>query len=480
MNMLRVWGGGIYEADIFYNLCDELGICIWQDFMFACATYPTFDHSFMENVQAEAEDNIRRLRHHPCLALWCGNNELEQGWVGEEWNNRQMSWGDYSRLFDELLPGIIDKLDPEHSYWPCSPHSPYGDRRDYNNEQWGDAHLWNVWHGKQPFEWYRTSKHRFASEFGFQSFPEPKTVYSYTDPQDRNITSYIMEHHQRSGIGNTTIMTYLLDWFRLPTSFEITLWLSQILQGMAMKYAIEHWRRNMPRTMGTLYWQLNDCWPVASWSSIDYYHRWKALHYMAKRFFSPVLVSGVEDAEKGTVELYITSDLREAFTGKLSWKLTNVEGKNLLDGIKQVSILPLYSRVVHILKLKKYIKEHGIRNLMLWLELSVDGRIVSTNFVSFARPKHFELCKPDITTSVSENNGDNFIVTLTAKAPALFIWLELEGIDTSFSDNFFYLLPGKSVQIDVVPKVLITLSEIKERLRVRSLIDTYDKSSREG
>jgi beta-mannosidase len=473
MNMLRVWGGGIYEADIFYDLCDELGICVWQDFMFAYATYPAFAPTFLENVRAEAEDNIRRLRHHPCLALWCGNNELEQGLVGEEWNERQMSWQDYSRLFDELLPSVVNKLDPERDYWPCSPHSPCGDRKDFNNPRWGDAHLWNVWHGKQPFEWYRTSQHRFASEFGFQSFSEPKTVYGYTEPQDRNITSYVMEHHQRSDIGNTTIMTYLLDWFRLPASFDMALWLSQILQGIAMKYAVEHWRRNMPRTMGTLYWQLNDCWPVASWSSIDYHHRWKALHYMAKRFFSPMLVSGVENTEKGSVEIYTTSDLPETGAGKLSWQVTDVKGKILLQGEKQVEILPRKSRRVHILNLTNYVKEYGIRDLMVWLGLSVNGRNVSANFVSLARPKHLELYEPDIKARVGGKKKGNATITLTAKAPALWAWIELEGLDARFSDNFFHILPGKPVRITVLAKEPISPIEIEKRLRVRSLIDTY-------
>lgn len=473
MNMLRVWGGGIYEADIFYDLCDELGICVWQDFMFACATYPTFDRAFMENVRAEAEDNIRRLRHHSCIALWCGNNEMEQGLVGDEWNDRQMSWSDYSLLFDELLPAIVNKVDPGRGYWPCSPHTPHDDRKAFNDDRWGDAHLWNVWHGKQPFEWYRTSRHRFVSEFGFQSFPEPKTVYGYTEPGDRNITSYVMEHHQRSKIGNTTIMTYLLDWFRLPMDFEMVLWLSQVLQGMAMKYAIEHWRRNMPRTMGALYWQLNDCWPVAGWSSIDYHHRWKALHYMARHFFSPVLVSGVEDIEKGSVELYVTSDLRETGTGKLVWRVTSIAGKTILQGEKQVKVLPGRSRRIQVLRLSRYLREYGNRNLMLWLELSVNGRGVSTNFVSFARPKHLELWEPGIGARVSREKKGSAVVTLTAKAPALWTWLELEDVDARFSDNFFHIPPGKSVRVTISTEEPISLAEIRKRLRVRSLINTY-------
>jgi beta-mannosidase len=471
MNMLRVWGGGIYEADLFYSLCDELGICIWQDFMFACATYPAFDPEFLENVRAEAEDNIRRLRHHPCLALWCGNNELEQGLVGDEWNERQMSWKDYSRLFDELLLATVKKLDPERDYWPCSPHSPHGDRKDFNNPRWGDAHLWNVWHGKQPFESYRTCLHRFISEFGFQSFPEPKTVYGYTEPPDRNIASFVMEHHQRSDIGNTTIMTYLLDWFRVPASFEMTLWLSQILQGIGMKYAIEHWRRNIPRTMGALYWQLNDCWPVASWSSIDYHHRWKALHYMARRFYSPLLVSGVENTEKGNVEIYVASDFLETCAGKLSWQVTDVKGETLINGEKQVEILPHKSQHVKVLNLTKYIKEYGVRDLMVWMELSVNGRSVSNNFVSFARPKHLELCEPDIRANVSCKKG-SATITLTAKAPALWAWLEMDGIDANFSDNFFHILPGKPVRVTVLTEEPVPPLEIKKRLRVRSLIDT--------
>jgi beta-mannosidase len=473
MNMLRVWGGGIYEADVFYDLCDELGICVWQDFMFACSTYPAFDPSFLENVRAEAEDNIRRLRHHPCIALWCGNNELEPGLLADKWDDTHMSWQDYSRLFDELLPAIVKRLDPARDYWPCSPHVPHGDRMKFADDRWGDAHLWTVWHGKQPFEWYRTSQHRFASEFGFQSFPEPKTVYGYTEPPDRNITGYVMEHHQRSDIGNTVIMTYLLDWFRLPSGFDMALWLSQILQGIAMQYAIEHWRRNMPRTMGALYWQLNDCWPVASWSSVDYHHRWKALHYMARRFYSPVLVSGVENMQNGTVDLYVTSDLPENSVGLLSWLITNVKGKTIFQGDKAVAISPRKSRRVHVLKLGKFIKSRGSRDLLAWVELSINGRSVSSNFVSLARPKHLDLVQPDIKAEVSGDKGGGITVTLTAKAPALWVWLELEGIDARFSDNFFHMLPGRPVKVALYTEKSVSLSEIAKRLRVRSLVDTY-------
>jgi beta-mannosidase len=254
-NMLRVWGGGIYEDDAFYELCDHYGICIWQDCMFACSGYAAHDDAFVANVKQEIAENVKRLRHHPCIALWCGNNELEhihQMFLSDTPQPGFMTWDEYTYLFDDVIGRIVKEHDPERAYWPSSSHSPLGDRKDPNNPTCGDAHLWEVWHGRQPFEWYRTCEHRFNSEFGFQSFPEPPVVKSYTAPEDRNITSYIMEWHQRSQIGNDAIIQYMLSWYQLPTSFDMLLWLSQILQGMAMKYAVEHWRRSMPRGHGYL------------------------------------------------------------------------------------------------------------------------------------------------------------------------------------------------------------------------------------
>jgi beta-mannosidase len=473
MNMLRVWGGGIYEPDVFYDLCDELGIAVWQDFMFACSAYPTFDPEFMQNFKIEAEDNIKRLRHHASLALWCGNNEMEQGIMADSRDDTHMSWDDYKKLFDELLPAVVKKHDPERDYWPCSPHKPLGDRTDFMNDRWGDAHLWMVWHGRQPFEWYRTSQHRFVSEFGFQSFPEPRTTESYTAPEDRNITSYVMEHHQRSPIGNGAIMTYMLDWFRLPSDWHNQLWLSQILQALAMKYAVEHWRRNMPRSMGALYWQLNDCWPVASWSSIDYFHRWKALQYLARQFFSPVLVSGVENTAKGTVELYITSDKLEEQYGILSWNVTDVSGLSLLKGNKPVTIASRKSVKVQVLDLSGLIKEYGLRSLMIWTDVSIGGETVSSNYIYFTKPKHMELLDPRIQTDVKTRGKGEVVITLTAKAPALYTWVEVEGEDARFSDNFFHLVPGKPVKITVKAQQPLSLKELKDKLKVRSLWDTY-------
>jgi beta-mannosidase len=396
MNMLRVWGGGIYEQTAFYDWCDELGICVWQDFMFACATYPTYEEAFMANVAQEARQNIRRLRHHASLALWCGNNELEQGLVGDEWTDRTMSWVDYSRLFDELLADLCAELDPETDYWPGSPHTPHDDRRYFNDPRWGDAHIWDVWHALKPFEFYYTCFHRFNSEFGFQSFPEPQMVRSFAKPEDENVTSFVMEHHQRHPNGNSIIMHYMLSWFRLPMSFDMTLWLSQILQGMSIKHAVEHWRRTMPRGMGTLYWQLNDCWPVASWSSLDSDGRWKALHYMARNFFAPLLLSSIPNPDDGSVEIHATSDLLSEMAGVVQWQVTTTSGEEVGRGQETAVIHPNQNTPITTLDLQPLLQQYGARNLLVWLQLQVDGAIVSENLAIFARPKHLLLAQPEI------------------------------------------------------------------------------------
>ncbi|MFW5802766.1 MAG: beta-mannosidase [Verrucomicrobiota bacterium] len=479
MNMLRVWGGGIYEDDSFYEACDEHGICIWQDFMFACSAYPTFDEDFLESVKHEARDNVRRLRHHCCLALWCGNNELEQMNLpsDEGWGAERMPWDEYIRLFDHLLGGIVAELNPEVDYWPSSPHSPRGDRTDHNNPKWGDAHLWDVWHRKQPFEWYRSCTHRFNSEFGFQSFPEPKTAATYTIPADRNITTWVMEHHQRSGIGNTTIMQYMCDWFRLPVGFENTLWTSQILQGMAIKYACEHWRRSMPRGMGTLYWQLNDTWQVASWSSIDYFGRWKALHYMARHFFAPLLVSGLENPENGTVEIHVTNDCRNQTEGTVKWTVTDLKGNVILENSTGFNQPAGSSAAATTADLNELLNTHTPRGLLVWLDLEVGGQSVANNLVLFARPKHLELeRRPGISAEIRETENDTFSVSLNATSPALWTWLEVEDADARFSDNFVHLRPGMPRTITVIPAEPLTKNQLEQRLKIRSLVDTYIES----
>jgi beta-mannosidase len=471
MNMLRVWGGGIYEQSVFYELCDELGICVWQDFMFACATYPTFDDAFMENVAQEAKDNVRRLRHHACLALWCGNNELEQGLVHDTWTDWAMSWDDYGKLFDQLLPQVVAELDPDTDYWPGSPHTPYEDRSYWNDPRWGDAHIWDIWHGMEPFEHYTICLHRFVSEFGFQSFPEPQTVRAFTEPEDENITSYIMEYHQRSPDGNSKIMHYLLDWFRLPTSFAMTLWLSQILQGIAVKHAVEHWRRNMPRSMGALYWQLNDCWPVASWSSLDYDGRWKALHYMARHFYAPLLVSGIANKDEGTVAVHVTNDKHQDVTGEVLWDVTTVQGEEVTGG-RETAVFPANKSMSPVmLDLQEALAEYGRRNLLVWLALRVDELIVSENLVLLARSKHLPLADPAIDWKVVESGNGRYHATLSATRPALWVWLETNDVAIRVSDGFFHLRPNRPRTISLVSPTAV--EAIKDAITVHSLFDTY-------
>jgi len=469
MNMLRVWGGGIYEDDAFYDLCDEYGIAVWQDFMFACGTYPASNDEWLANVREEAIQNVKRIRHHASLAVWCGNNEIEQGMLEPTWENT-VGWDEYHLLFRDLLGEIVAEYDPQTPYWQASPHSP-GNHRDPFDQRVGDTHLWSVWHGKEPFEWYRTRQDRFCSEFGFQSFPEPATVYEFTAPEDRNITSYVMEHHQRSQIGNGTIIHYMLDWYQLPTSFENMLWLSQILQGMAMKYAIEHWRRNMPRSMGTLYWQLNDMWGAPSWASIDWRGRWKALHYMAKRFNNPMLISGLENMDANTVDVHITSDKLDDIASTVIYYVTNVAGKKIRSGKIETSANANSNTPVKQLNFAKEVGEYGKRNLLIWLELYVNDELISDNLALLSRPKHMAFANPQLSidvTSVAENCYD---VTIQAKSPALYVWLELT--DAKFSDNFFDLPANRLKIVRVTTSDATTVKQFRETLQVKSLYDTY-------
>ncbi|KAF0095510.1 MAG: beta-mannosidase [Puniceicoccaceae bacterium 5H] len=472
MNCVRVWGGGKYESDDFYEICDQLGLCVWQDFMFACSAYPAHLKSFMDNVRIEAEENVRRLHHHASMVLWCGNNELEHlyGFIGD--TPGTMSWHHYCALFDDLLAEVCAELCPDIAYWPSSEHSPIGDRMKpaSGDARWGDAHLWSVWHGKQPFEWYRTALHRFCSEFGFQSFPEPKTIETFTNEEDRNLTSFVMEKHQRSPNGNELIFHYMLSWFQVPASFEQQVWLSQILQVLGIQYAVEHWRRNMPRCMGALYWQLNDCWPIASWASIDYFHRWKALHYAARRFFDPVMLSTVEDAEKGSFELFVSNDLREDFSGQINWMVTTPEGEQLREGVVPASAAAGTSNCVGTVELKDLLDQYGPRGLLVFARLDKGEGATSESLVLFERPKHMNFRDPELSLE-AKIEGDEIVATVSAKRPALWAWLTHPDADFRWSDNFFHLAAGetRTLRAKLPPEGQVD----PQKLSVSSLWQTY-------
>ncbi|MDR1803921.1 MAG: glycoside hydrolase family 2 protein [Treponema sp.] len=292
-NSIRIWGGGHYPPDYFYDICDELGLVVWQDFMFACAVYGLTDE-FEENIREELADNIKRIRHHASLGLWCGNNEIEGFAAMMRWVGTSKQRADYIKMFEYVFPQMVKELDPETFYWPSSPSSG-GSFDEPNDPNRGDVHYWDVWHGNKPFSEYRKSFFRYVSEFGFQSFPALKTVESFVLPEDQNVFSYAMERHQRNNSANGKIMTYIYQTFLYPNDFDTLIYASQLLQAEAIKYGVEHFRRNRDRCMGAIYWQLNDCWPAASWASIDYFFRWKALHYYAKRFFQPVMISCHEE-----------------------------------------------------------------------------------------------------------------------------------------------------------------------------------------
>ncbi len=489
MNMLRVWGGGFYEEERFYDLCDQYGILVWQDFAFACSVYPD-DEDFFENVRTEAQQNIRRLQHRASLALWCGNNEMEGGWAGWGWMQRQEQAqrfkAAYDEMFHHMLPVLCMGEDDGRPYWPSSPSS--GVPFDDPGGTWaGDTHNWEVWHGGQPFAHYRNHPSRFVSEFGFQSLPALDTIRTYADAADWNMTSYIMEHHQRNASGNGKIINYMTGHFRLPKDFPSLVYLTQVLQAEAVRAGVEFWRRNKACTSGTLYWQLNDCWPVASWASLDYFGRWKALHYAARRFYAPVLLSA--ELEDTRVTLYLTNDLPEAWAGTVRWSLETLSGEVLATDMEPVTISALGARAVCTLEFADHVRSEaadshlaqlvGARyrhDVVLVYELWREEARVSMGVLSFVPPKHLALTDPGLAVTVVEQEG-GFALTLSAQNLARFVWLTLESdalnTDLVFSDNGFDLPAGRSVTVKVPSAEGWTAEALKSALRVRSLVDSY-------
>ncbi len=467
MNMLRVWGGGIYEDDRFYDLCDRYGIMVWQDFIFSCGTYPP-DEVFFKNVRAEAVENIRRLRHHASLALWCGNNEMEWGWVEWGWDTpeREPLKEAYDRMFHHMLPEICTAEDPDRPYWPSSPSSgtPF---LEPNGGRAGDTHCWDVWHGPELFTGYRRHESRFVSEFGFQALPPMKTIRSFASDTDLNLTSYIMEYHQRSYGGNARIAGYMAAHFRMPRNFEETVYLSQVLQAEAIRTGVEHWRRNRDRVGGTLYWQLNDCWPVVSWSSIDYFGRWKGLHYAIKRLYAPVLLSAEDDGTH--VSLHVTNDTTEEWHGKVSWSLERLDGSRLTTGDIPVSVPALSSIRARDLDFADRLDPDSIRDTVLVCDLADEkGTPVRTIVVPFVPDKHLNLTDPGLRFDVQVENG-TAIVKLRTQRLARFIWLELDGYDVIFDDNLFDLPGGRTATVTFDAPDGLSPASIRERLRIRSL-----------
>lgn len=471
-NAIRVWGGGFYPSDYFFDICDELGLIVFFDLMFACQAIPTRPE-YMATVEQEIKDNLKRIRNHPCLAVISGNNEVEEAFVAWGWQNSQANFEElkqtYLRLFEELCPAIINELCPYIPYVPSSPCAR-GSFVDTRNDNKGDSHYWQVWHGNLPFSEYRNHYFRYLSEFGFESFPSEKTVNSFTLPSDRNIFSRVMEMHQRCKGANGKILNYLSATFLYPTDFGTLLYASQLLQAEAIKYGVEHLRRNRGRCMGTLYWQLNDIWPVASWASIDYYGRYKALQYVAKRFYSPVMISCAEIGETTTrpyvimerpyygyetkAVLDVANETGNTVSGTVYWSLRSSDSAVLCEGKEDITVAPYGNTSLKELDFNKT----DVENNYLYFAFVSESRTVSEGTVLFTAPKHFLFRDPHLRCEI---NGDE--ITVYADAYAKYVEIDSPDSDFVLSDNYFDMNAGK--------KTVRILRGTPKTLKVRSVYD---------
>ncbi|MEK0313242.1 beta-mannosidase [Cohnella sp. 56] len=472
-NTIRVWGGGFYPDDYFYDLCDEYGLIVWQDFMFACGVYPLDDGAFIDNAVAELADNVKRIRHHASIGLICGNNEIEMFFEDGRIANTEENRRAYVSFFEERLPALVGELAPDTFYWPGSPSSG-GDFFESNGQNHGDGHYWDVWHGNQPFTDYRNTYFRYMSEFGFESLPDYRTTLSFTEPEDRNLFSYVMECHQKNPAGNQKILAYLAETFRYPKDLRSLGLVSQLMQAEAMRYGVEHWRRHRGRCMGALYWQLNDCWPTLSWASIDYFGRWKALHYFARRFFAPVLLSACET--ETDVSLHIANERLTALQGNVSWALKDMDGGVLESGGAEFKADPLSAICVAELDFAERLASPDVRRrVYLEYALESDGAPASLGTAYFAPAKYVELKHTDIRADVTEE-ADRFVVELSAPSLARYVELSFWTLDGLFDDNYFDL-PAGTVRRIGLPKAELSkaasLDEIRAELTVTSLTDTY-------
>ena len=476
MNMIRVWGGGIYEDDLFYDLCDEYGLLVWQDFMFACAMYPG-NESFLKSVEEEATYNVKRIRTHPSLALWCGNNEVLSAWENWGWKKDIIEsqsqeiadtiFKSYDDIFHKILPEIVQKLDSNTDYWSSSPSSSTGIKESLTS---GDAHYWGVWWGKEPFSTYEEKIPRFMSEFGFQSFPEFSSVKKYTNPSDYDIYSDVMKSHQRSSIGNITIEEYMRRDYNIPESFEHFLYVSQLLQAEGISLGMEAQRRNRDICMGSLYWQLNDCWPVASWSSIDYYGKWKALHYKTKKSFQESILSFHKKDDD--VSVYFITDNLESQKLKFDIQLTDFSGKihNKWEG--EFLSNPNNSKEIHRINLSSLnIGSDYFNDKYIFGTVSVGDETLSEKIEYLTSVKNLDLTSPKFNYQVNIV-GNFYEIRLISENLIKNLFID-SILEHNFSDNYFDLRPNQEKVIRIKRDKLQSINSFTKSLSFLSLYETY-------
>lgn len=459
-NCLRVWGGAYYPSDTFFNLCDEYGLVVWEDFMFACGVY-RLTKTFKENITAEFIDNIKRIRHHACLGLWCGNNEMEWGFVEWAIPKDERLRMDYLLMYEKLIPDVLAEHDPNTFYWPASPSSG-GGFDNPNGDNKGDVHYWNIYHGNEHYKKFREHYFRFASEYGMQSFPDYKTVCSYTPEEQMNVYSAVSENHNKcitDPNGNIKIMLNMAGEFQLPTKMEEIVYLSQVFQGETIKCAVEHFRRQRGRCMGSTYWQVNDNYPVASWASIDYYGRWKAMHYMAKRFYAPVLLSAYEEVKmnhihmeksKAFAHIHVTNEQLESFKGTVKYQVRHIDGVILEEKELLVEINPLSAIKVCCVDVMPFIKTYDdIRNIYVSYQLFDNTDVcVSTDSLLMTFHKHFRFKEANLQVNVL-NEEDKTYIDVRSDEFVKSVAISFEETDVLLSDNYFDLLPGEERRISI-------------------------------
>ncbi|UYN99728.1 MAG: glycoside hydrolase family 2 protein [Devosia sp.] len=485
MNMLRIWGGGQYEPDYFYEMCDELGILIWHDFMFACMSYPS-DRKFLDNVRTEITQQVRRLSHHASIAIWCGDNEVigSLSWYPETKADPGRYLANYDRL-NSMLGNIVEDEDPARRFWPSSPSLGYLDFSDgWHSDTRGDLHYWDVWHSAKSFEAYRTVNPRFASEFGFQSFTSMNVIETFAEPKDRNPSSPVMENHQRNDGGNARILETMTRYFRFPRDFEQMVFLSQIQQGLAIKTAIEYWRSTKPRCMGTLYWQINDIWPVASWSSLDYGGQWKLMHYMAKRFFLPVNVVAVPQVREvqtnsrgipvagqmpDEIVLKAINDTGAPVAVALEVRAVKVGGGDRIVFSGNTAVGPDAAIAAATVDMQDLAGDEFL--YFTWRD--AHGQVLGANDYFPKAYKAYDLVPATIASSWSDRNG-LAVLTLESDKPAIFATASVD-VPGYFSDNAVTLLPGRPAELVFHPRhgASVTSADLAGSLRVQHLAETF-------